>query len=85
MFFERVLFPSRLCLSECDMWLPRPVGDHARVSDIVNEVERRDLRDATARLLQEANSDRPSASEADVQQQPGEKDSSSFTDDQPPQ
>lgn len=29
-------------------------GDHARVSDIVSEVEQRDLREATARLQQAA-------------------------------
>jgi len=73
--------PNCLCVCGAAATL---TGDHARVSDIVNEVERRDLRDATARLLQEANNERPSASEADVHQQLVEEDSTCFTDDQPP-
>lgn len=38
----------------CCAALSTCVGDHARVSDIVSEVEQRDLREATARLQQAA-------------------------------
>jgi len=36
------------------VWCWCCAGDHARVSDIVSEVEQRDLREATARLQQAA-------------------------------
>lgn len=43
-------------------------GDHARVSDIVSEVERRDLRAATARLHQATEGYSDSSSETVVMQ-----------------
>lgn len=41
-------------LLSCCAALSTCAGDHARVSDIVSEVEQRDLREATARLQQAA-------------------------------
>lgn len=40
-------------------------GDHARVSDIVSEVEQRDLREATERLQQAAGGSRMLSSDTD--------------------
>jgi hypothetical protein len=44
-------------------------GDHARVSDIVSEVERRDLRAATARLQQQQQPEQEADQEAEQEQQ----------------